>query len=240
MENPGYVSLTRQSGLLRELQVVANNIANMATTGFRAEGVVFAEHVARAGRDEPSLSMGSAVGRSLSATQGAITVTGGEFDFAIEGPGFFLVATPGGDALTRAGNFIRNDAGELVTTDGHALLDAGGAPVFVPPDARSVALATDGTLSADGQALTQVGLWMPTDPTELSRRSGVLFDAPSGVEPLEEGRIVHRALEASNVDPVGQIARLIEVQRAYELGQSFLEAEDGRVRDFLRTVGARG
>ncbi|KPQ17972.1 MAG: flagellar basal-body rod protein FlgF [Rhodobacteraceae bacterium HLUCCO18] len=239
MDNPTYVGLTRQSGLMREMQVVANNIANMATTGYRREGVIFAEHVAATGPGDPSLSMGNAVGRRISPVQGAISATGGQFDIAIEGDGFFLVETPEGEALTRAGNFIRNEVGELVTVNGHRLLDAGGAPVFVPATAQSVALSGDGTLSADGQPLTRIGAWGPVDPTELSRRSGTLFLAASGVEPLNGARFVHRALEASNVNPVAEIARMIEVQRAYELGQSFLDAEDGRVRDFLRTVGAR-
>ncbi len=239
MDNPTYVGLTRQSGLMREMQVVANNIANMATTGYRREGVIFAEHVAATGPDAASLSMGNAVGRSISPVQGAISATGGQFDIAIEGEGFFLVETPEGEALTRAGNFIRNEVGELVTVNGHRLLDAGGAPVFVPATAQSVALSGDGTLSADGQPLTRIGTWGAVDPTELSRRSGTLFLAPSGVEPIDGARFVHGALEASNVNPVAEIARMIEVQRAYELGQSFLDAEDGRVRDFLRTVGAR-
>jgi flagellar basal-body rod protein FlgF len=239
MDNPTYVGLTRQSGLMREMQVIANNIANMATTGYRREGVVFAEHVSSTGPEDPSLSMGNAIGRSISPVQGAITVTGGQFDIAIEGEGFFLVETPEGEALTRAGNFIRNDVGELVTANGARLLDAGGAPVFVPATARSVAISGDGTLSADGQPLTRIGTWAPVDPMELSRQSGTLFVAPSGVEPRDDARFVHGALEASNVNPVAEIARMIEVQRAYELGQSFLDAEDGRVRDFLRTVGAR-
>lgn len=239
MDNSTYVTLTRQSGLMREMQVVANNIANMATAGYRAEAVVFAEHVAATGPGEPSLSMGKAAGRSISAAQGALTRTGGDFDFAIEGTGFFLVETPEGEALTRAGNFIRTAQNELVTADGHRLLDAGGAPVFVPATVRAITLAGDGTLSADGQPLAQIGLWQPNDPTELARQAGVLFLAPSGVRPAEGARLVQGALEASNVDPVGQIARMIEVQRGYELGQSFLDAEDGRIRDFLRTVGAR-
>ncbi|MFW5654217.1 MAG: flagellar hook-basal body complex protein [Roseicyclus sp.] len=239
MDNPGYVALTRQSGLMREMQVVANNIANMATTGFRREGVIFAEHVASVGPEDPSLSMGDAVGRSISPVQGAISRTGGLFDIAIEGPGFFLVDTPDGEALTRAGNFIRNDAGELVTPEGHRLLDAGGAPVFVPAQARSVAVSGDGTLSADGEPLTVIGAWMPVDPLELTRQAGTVFRAPSGVEPMDGGQFIHGALEASNVNPVAEIARMIEVQRAYELGQSFLDAEDNRQRDFLRTVGAR-
>ncbi|AHM03708.1 Flagellar basal-body rod protein FlgG [Roseibacterium elongatum DSM 19469] len=240
MENAGYVTLTRQSGLMREMQVVAHNIANLSTTGFRAEGVIFAEHVRATGRGEDSLSMATAAGHSVSPAQGTLRATGGTFDFAIEGDGFFLVQTPQGEALTRAGSFIRSDQGELVTPDGHRLLDAGGAPVFVPATAASVMLADDGTLSADGQPLTQIGLWQPVDPTELSRRAGVLFEAPSGVAPAPPARLLQGVLEQSNVDPVGQIARMIEVQRAYELGQSFLDAEDNRLREFLRTAGSRG
>lgn len=239
MDNPGYTSLTRLSGLMQEMSVVANNIANISTVGYRAEGLIFAEHIAETGRNEPSLSMGTAMGRSISAQQGALQRTGGEFDFAIEGEGFFLVATPQGDALTRSGAFIRNEVGELVTPSGHRLLDAGGAPVFVPPTAESMALAPDGTISVDGQPLTVVGLYLPNDPLELSRQAGTEFTAASGYVPAENARVLQGFVEASNVDPVRQIARMIEVQRAYELGQSFMDAEDSRIRDFLRTAGQR-
>jgi flagellar basal-body rod protein FlgF len=221
------------------MQVVAHNIANMATAGFRAEGVIFAEHVRALEDETDTLSMATAAGRSISPQQGTLDRTGSPFHMAIEGAGFFLVQTPEGEALTRAGNFLRNDAGDIVTPDGHRLLDAGGAPVFVPPDAAGITLAQDGTLSADGQPLTQIGLWQPTDPNDLSRRSGALFIADQGVDPIEGGILIQGSIEQSNVDPVAQIARMIEVQRAYELGQSFLEAEDQRVRDFLRTAGAR-
>lgn len=239
MDNAGYTSLTRLSGLMREMSVVANNIANISTTGFRSEAIVFAEHVALTGTRDPSLSMGTAMGRSISAQQGALEQTGAEFDLAIEGEGFFLIGTPEGEALTRAGAFIRNDAGELVTPDGNYLLDAGGAPIFVPPQANAIAIAPDGTVSADGQPLTVVGLYMPNDPLELTRRAGTSFTVESGVQPAENARLLQGFLEQSNVDPVAQIARMIEVQRAYELGQSFMDAEDNRIRDFLRTAGQR-
>jgi flagellar basal-body rod protein FlgF len=239
MDNATYTTLTRQSGLLREMQVVANNIANISTTGFRGEGIIFAEHVVALDRGQDSLSMAVADGRMIFAQQGALQQTGGDFDFAIEGDGFFLIATPEGEALTRAGAFIRNEFGELVTPDGHPLLDGGGAPVFVPPDARSVMLASDGTLSADNQPLTVIGLWQPVDATDLTRRAGVMFTAPGGIEPTEQTQVLQGFLEQSNVNSVTQIARMIEVQRAYELGAGFLDKEDQRIRDFLRTAGAR-
>ena len=239
MDNATYTTLTRQSGLLAEMQTVAHNIANMATTGYRAEGVIFAEHVRALDGERDSLSMAHASGRVISPVQGGIDQTGSPFHVAIEGEGYFLVQTREGEALTRAGNFVRSALGELTTPDGNPLLDAGGAPVFVPPDAASIAIAQDGTLSADGQPITQIGLWQPVNPAELTRRTGVLFTVDSGVEPLEGGVLLQGMVERSNVDPVTQIARMIEVQRAYELGASFLDAEDQRVRDFLRTAGAR-
>ncbi len=235
-----YVGLSRQSGLLREMQTVANNIANISTTGFRAEGVVFAEHVAALERSSGGgVSMAHAVGRHIQTAQGDIDPTGGTFDLAIEGDGFFLVETPDGETLTRAGHFMPNDQGELVNADGYRLLDAGGAPVFIPPDAENIIVARDGTLSADGRPITQLGLWAPVASNDLQHQSGVMFRAEGALEPVEGATILQGFLENSNVDPVAQIARMIEVQRAYELGQGFLEREDERVRSFLQSVGAR-
>jgi flagellar basal-body rod protein FlgF len=235
MDAAGYTTLTRQSGLMREMAVVANNIANASTTGFRREGVVFSEYVAAFDTD-PSLSMAHASARHVDLTQATVSQTGGSFDFAIQGEGFFLVETPQGERLTRAGSFTPSAEGELVTPDGYRLLDAGGAPVFAPPDARSIALASDGTLSADGQPLTRLGLWQPTDPLALRHQSGTLFDG-GALEPVEGATILQGRLEDSNVQPVSEIARMIGVQRAYELGQKFLDAEDERVRGVIQTLG---
>lgn len=234
MDSTGYTALTRQTGLTRELQVLANNIANSATTGFRSEGIVFSEHVERL-RDGPSLSMAKAGVRQTSMEQGSLTKTGGQFDFAVEGDGFFLVETPGGQRLTRSGSFALSPAGDLVTNDGFPVLDAGGAPLFVPPDALTLTVAADGTMSADGRLIGQLGVVVPTDPVGLRREDGVMFRADAGFEPADNARIVQGFLEGSNVNPIEQVARLIEVQRAYEMGQSFLDAENERIRAAIKT-----
>lgn len=233
MDNSGYVTLTRQSGLLAEMQAVANNIANLSTTGYRREGVIFSEFVV--GTGEASLSMARAHGRNLSNLPGALVRTGGAYDFAIDGPGFFQVETPAGPRLTRAGAFFPDAAGVLVTADGHPLLDAGGAPVVVPADGGEITLGSDGTLAAGGVPVAQVGLWQPSDPGGLRHEAGVLFEAPGGVAPVADGRLVQGALEGSNVEPVIEVARMIAVQRAYELGQSLLDREDERIRNVIRT-----
>jgi flagellar basal-body rod protein FlgF len=105
MDAAGYAALTRQSGLMREMQVVANNIANLSTTGFRREGVVFSEYVNGDWTKSPSLSMAHGSGRMVDLSQAGVSQTGGTFDFAIQGEGFFLIETPEGNRLTRAGSF---------------------------------------------------------------------------------------------------------------------------------------
>ncbi|WP_151718871.1 flagellar hook-basal body complex protein [Gemmobacter serpentinus] len=236
MDSTAYTTLTRQSGLMRELQAIANNIANASTTGFRREGVIFSEFVHRM-QGAPSLSMARAAGRNIDLTPADFSMTGGSFDFAIEGEGFFLIDTPAGNRLTRAGSFTQSATGELVNPDGYRLLDAGGAPIFVPSDAGMIALSPDGTLSANGAPLAQLGLWMPEDPDTLIHEGGTLFAALSGEVPQAEGRILQGQLEGSNVNPVIEVSRMIDVQRSYELGQSFLDREDERLRGVIQTLG---
>jgi flagellar basal-body rod protein FlgF len=237
MDNSGYTTLTRQVGLLREMQTVANNLANLSTTGFRKEGIIFAEHIKALDGNEGSLSMATASVRMTVQQQGSLTQTNGTFDFAIEGEGFFMIETPDGEQLTRAGSFTPNAEGELVTHDGYRLLDGGGAPIFIPPDAQTISVASDGTLSADGKPQNNIGLFLPADPTDLTRQSGVMFRVDGDMVPVEKSSILQGFIEGSNVNPVIEIARMIEVQRAYELGQGFLDKEDERIRGVLQALG---
>jgi flagellar basal-body rod protein FlgF len=236
MANSIYATITRQTGLMKEMQTVANNMANMATTGYRSENVIFSEHVKASPNGGPSISMATSGGRFTTASQGVLTQTGGTFDLAIEGDGFFQIETPQGIRLTRAGSFIPTPEGDLVTPDGYRLLDAGAAPVFAPGDAKSISIAPDGTLSADGVPLTQIGLVVPEDPKDLVREDGVRFMTEGALLPVENGSMVQGFLEGSNVDAVGQVARMIQVQRAYEMGQSFLEREDQRLKSIMTLI----
>lgn len=235
METAGYTTLTRQSGLMKEMQVVAHNLANAATSGYRREGIVFTEHVAKL-EGEGSVSMASAAARLVDLHQAGLSQTGGTFDLGIQGEGFFMVQTPEGERLTRAGTFMPSAEGILVTPDGYPLLDAGGAPVVAPSDTASVRISTDGTMSASGGVVAEIGLWRPVDPTSLRHQSGVLFSATE-VEPIEQGTIRQGFVEDSNVDPMTEVARMIEVQRAYEMGQKFLESEDQRQKGVIQTLG---
>ncbi len=236
MDNASYTALTRQSGLMQEMRALANNIANSSTTGFRAEGVMFSEHIKALGPGAVSLSMATAAVRDTVMTQGSLSQTGGTFDLAIEGDGFFLIETPNGQRLTRAGAFGPNENGDLVTPDGYQVLDAGGAPVFVPQGVGRIGISPDGTISAGGQPIGQIGLVTPTDPNQMFREGGVMFEARGGFEPAPDGRMLQGFLEDSNVNPILQVSRMIEVQRAYELGQNFLDKEDERIRGVIEAI----
>lgn len=237
MDLPGYVALTRQSGLMKELQSVANNIANISTTGFRREGVVFAEMVEALPTEGGSVAMTAARGRYTDDVQGALVQTGGALDMAIEGEGYFTVMTPQGERLTRAGAFARNADGEVVNMDGHQLLDEGGGVIAIPFEAENIAVAGDGTISVNGEPVARVGLVTVEDQTQLFRESGVLFRSEGDTVPLEDGRVSQGFLEQSNVNAVGEMARMIMVQRAYEYGQKMMDNEDERIRLVVRVLG---
>lgn len=236
MENTLYAGITRQHGLMAEMQVIANNIANSSTSGFKAESVMFSEFVDNLGGGHESLSMATADVRQTDQSQGGLAQTGGTFDLAIEGDGFFLINTSDGQRLTRAGAFTPNENGDLVTMDGNNVLDAGGAPVFVPQGTGKIGIAPDGTISAGGQPIGQIGLVKPIDPNTMVREGGTLFDAQSGFEAAPDGRMMQGFLEESNVNAITQIGRMIEVQRAYELGQSFMDKEDERLKSLIQSV----
>ena len=234
MSNSIYATLARQDGLLKELQVVANNIANTNTTGYKTDRAVFAEYLMATGPDSPSLSMGGLAGHSFDLTQGTVKFTGSQFDLAIQGNGFFAVETDGGQRLTRAGAFQLSSDGQLITPDGAPVLSSGSAPIQIPPEAEALSIAGDGTISADGQIIDQLGIFTPQGP--LQRDTDTRFIAEGGMQQSETATVLQGALEASNVSPVLEMARMIEVQRAYEAGQTALEREDQRITQLISTV----
>ncbi|MFS4437013.1 flagellar hook-basal body complex protein [Paracoccaceae bacterium GXU_MW_L88] len=237
MDIGGYIALSRQSGLLREMDIVANNIANISTGGFRKKGMVFSEMLARTGFGTEGVAMAGARTHYTAEVSGGLKQTSNPLDMAIEGDGYFQIETLEGPRLTRAGAFLTNPEGDLVTADGARVLDAGGAPIFIPPDATNLVVGADGTISANGQPVGQVGVFAAPDPTKLVREDGVRFRYESEIEPTETSAIRQGFLETSNVDPISEIARMIEIQRNYELGQKFLDREDERIRSVTRTLG---
>lgn len=237
MDNAGYLTITRQMGLMSEMQTIAQNVANAGTVGYRREGIVFSEYVKSTGDD--SISMADANARFIDSSQGVLDKTGSPLDFAIEGDGFFRIETPDGERLTRAGNFAMNPDGEIVTPDGMRVLSADGAAIVVPQGEGTISASSDGEISVNGSVIAQLGI-AEVDPKTLRREGDNLFSATEGIQPAENARVAQGFLEQSNVNSVISIARLIEVQRAYELGQGMLEREHDRVTRMIQTLGRPG
>lgn len=230
-----YLTVNRQSGLLTEMSAIANNIANLDTPGFRREGMIFAEHVL-ASPNGDSLSMADLEARYASELPGRQSVTGGDLDLAIEGDGYFAVEDDIGVRLTRAGAFQRSPDGLLVSSSGDPVLDAGLAQIFVPPEGQ-ITIAADGTLSVNGQEQARVGVFTaPADALTRSGNTGFRV-ADTAIEALEEPRLRQGAIEGSNVDAVLEIARMIEVSRAYEHAQSLIQDEDERILAAIERLG---
>ncbi|MGB6228877.1 MAG: flagellar hook-basal body complex protein [Litorimonas sp.] len=244
MDNAIYTMITRQSGLTRELSSIANNVANMSTTGFKGEHGVFSEYVRQleTGRGHPqaggSLSMGRLGGHATDFSDGGLASTGAPLDLAITGEGFFQVQTPQGTRLTRAGHFMLDADRILVDPMGNAVTDTGGGEIAVPQDATDIRVGRDGTISADGIEYGRVGVFT-ADPQTLERDGDNLWRAPVTTL-VDEPTISSGFLEQSNVNPVLEMSRMIEVQRFYDAGQSLMDLEDERIRSVARTIRQMG
>ncbi len=237
MSQAVYAMLSRQQGLVHEMQSVANNIANASTSGYKSDRALFVEYLVGTGADNPSLSMGGLGAHTFDLSAGGLESTGGPLDLAVNGEGYFAVQSLEGQRLTRAGHFQLSSDGLLITADGLPVLSAGGGPIIFPPDAASISIGADGSISVDGEPLERIGVFRPAG--DLLKEAGTLFSAPGGYALAEEATLVQGALEQSNVVPVIEIARMIDVQRAYDAGQSLLEAEDGRVSQIINALRER-
>jgi len=234
MSNVIYAALSRQTALERELASIANNIANSSTTGYRKDTQIFSEYV-NAVPFEPSISQTRIGARAISAEQGEFIATGASLDVAIEGPGYFVVQTPAGERLTRAGAFLRNGDGLLGNLDGFPVQGEGGGAIALPADATEVVIANDGVISARGEVIGRVRIAI-TDDAFLQREGSALLKAHGALTDVEP-TVRQGFLEASNVSPVLELSRLIEVQRAFEIGQQLLANESERIERAVEIIG---
>ncbi|MEO1028023.1 MAG: flagellar hook-basal body complex protein [Pseudomonadota bacterium] len=230
-------SIGRQTGLLKELEVVANNLANSSTTGYKADRAVFAELLVAAGATDESLSLGTLAGHAFELEQGDLKLTQGRLDLAIQGDGFFQVETPRGNRLTRAGHFSLSPEGQIIDPQGNPVLSEGGTPINIPDDATEVVIAQDGSLSIDGALTDRIGVFSTTG--QLQRDTSTYFTTDADITSVDFPTVIQGALEGSNVSPVIEVARMIEVQRAYEAGQALLEQEDQRLSQLVSTIRDR-
>ena len=245
MENAQLVGLSRQIVLQRELDVIANNMANMNTTGFKAESVKFEEFVAPQARMETfprtdrRLSYVWDVATIRDFSQGAVFRTGNPLEVALQGEGFLVVETPQGERYTRNGALTTNENGELVTNEGFRVLGEGG-PIEIGAEYDGIAIAGDGTISTGQGTIARLRLVEFENPQQLEMTGSSLF-AGDGARPARATRVVQAAVEKSNVVPVLELSRMIEVTRTYDVVSRLLRQSDelrGRAIERLGTAPA--
>jgi flagellar basal-body rod protein FlgF/flagellar basal-body rod protein FlgG len=241
MQNALLVGLSRQVALSRELDVVANNIANLNTNGFKADGALFEEYLstsARAGGASAADTRVSFVrdrGTWHDMTKGPVEQTGNPLDLAIDGDGFFVVQTPRGERYTRAGALQIDAKGALVTPDGSPVVGSSG-PITLQRTDHSVAVSNDGTVSVlEGPSTVdsprgklRIVRFNKADELKLQKDGAGTFVAPSDVTPIQDktSRVVQGAVEKSNVRGVVEITRMIEISRSYTQIAALLQQQN--------------
>lgn len=235
MENIGPISLSRHIVLQREMDVIANNVANATTNGFKRRSGQFGEIVAGKARADSFQAGDRAIsfvldrGAVLDLSQGATERTGNPLDVTIKGEAFFTVRTQAGERYTRNGALGLNARGELVTSDGHAVLAEQGPLAFTAADS-DIAIASDGTVSTAQGVRGKLRLAAFANPQALESIGANLFAAREAARPAgAAARLESGMVEKSNVSPIIEIARMIEVNRAYaSLAQSAQKTDDLR------------
>jgi flagellar basal-body rod protein FlgF len=229
MENALLVGLSRQVALNRELEAVANNIANLNTTGFKADGTVFEEYLMPVARENrfagPDSRVSFVSDRATwhDLSPGPLQHTGNPLDLAIDGNAFFAVQTTNGERYTRNGSFQINANGQLVTADGDQVLGDGGPIQFQSTD-NKITVAEDGTIRVrEGEKATvdaargKLRLVSFANPGALQKDGSSRFRAPPNLQPqaATRVRVMQGAIEKSNVRAVVEMTRMIEITRTY-------------------------
>ena len=222
MDNVLYVGLSRQMTLQREMDVIANNVANVNTTGFKLESLMVetdTEHlpVDPTNVNLPNVNFSLDAGVVRDFSQGGLTETGGPLSMAIQGQGFFKVMTPQGERYTRDGRFQLDAQGRVVTATGDPVQGDNG-DIVLDPLKGPPKVASDGTVSQQNQAVGKISVVTFASLSALTKEGDGYYGNDSNLQPQPaDGALVRQGmLESSNVEPITQITRLIQVSRAYE------------------------
>lgn len=222
------------------MDIVANNIANMNTTGYKAERMMFVQHVVKSRGGERILGDKIAYVRDIATmrdlSNGALEQTGNPLDVGLEGDGYFVVQSDTGNQYTRNGRFRLDEGGQLVTTSGNPVLSDGGQPFFFAPGDTKIAVARDGTVSTENGDLGKLAVVTFDNEHQLRPGAGGLYNTEAAPTPVENPTLAQGMLESSNVQPVIEMARMIEVHRAYDSVKGFVEKEDDRMRRMIRDL----
>ena len=242
MDNATYVGLSRQMTLRREMDIVANNIANADTNGFKVESLITQEDPA-----QPAMTLGGPKpikfvipgGVARDFGQGSLRRTDAPLDVAVDGQGFFKVTTKAGDRFTRDGHFRMDDNGILTTQAGDPVADDGGGQITLDPQKGEVSIAADGTVSQGVERVGKIGVYQFANLSVLEKVGGNLLKNGSNQQPTAatDAKLRQSMLEGSNVQPITEITRMIEVSRAYEQVTQMMNSEIDLSRTSIQRLG---
>jgi flagellar basal-body rod protein FlgF len=242
MDNAIYVGLSRQITLQRALDIAANNLANTDTTGYKFEELmtgadpVMPAH-SKVGSTPVTFVTANGVARDY--TQGPLTQTGEPLDVAIDGKGFFQVSTADGTRYTRDGRFMLDPTGKLITQDGDAV-QGGGGDINLDPKKGPVSISATGVISQGGAVVGQMSVVNFDDLSVLSKDGNNLFEDTSNStpQPATGALIKQGMLEGSNVQPITQITRLIEINRAYAAASDMITSTSDLSKSAVERLGS--
>jgi len=235
METTTYLALSRQLVLRRRMDVIANNIANMTASGFRAEKLLAEQVPVDVGRRQTiNYVQDVAVVRDL--TPGAMTPTNNPLDVAIEGSGYFVIGTDEGDRYARGGQFRLSDLGEITTASGDSVLDDGGAPLAVPAESGAITIAPDGTVSTPDAVIGRLNIVDFDDSQDLQKVGDGLYRTDQAPRPAADARLVQGLLEGSNVRPVVEMTEMMSTVRAYQGTQKIIDSHHEMERRMIERM----
>ena len=245
MENTLYVALSRQMALRREMEIISNNMANMSTAAYKAERPMFRTFLEGRGED-PTVDPadGGAIafvhdyGTARDLAAGSIVPTANPTDLAIKGEGYFAVQTADGERFTRDGHFTVDAGGRLVTRDGNPVLGANGQPLILPRDGEPPVIAADGTVSAGNVPVGRLRLVAFDNPRLLAKEGSGLLAAPADAEPRTgDVQVIQDMVEESNVQPIVEMTRMIDVSRGYQTMQTLMNTQQDLLRSAIEKLG---
>jgi flagellar basal-body rod protein FlgF len=238
MQNSLYVSLSAQISLERRLETIANNVANMNTPGYRADGVTFAQELAEA--DNTKVAFVDQGQSFISRAGGLLTQTGNALDVAVQGQGWFAIKSGGNLVYTRDGRMQMDESGALLTVTGAPILDAAGAPIQLDPSGGPPSISHDGMISQNGRQLGAIGLFDLDPEAKLTRAGNSGFTSDKAAQPVlnfNANGVVQGAIEGADVDPVKEMTRLIEVSRNFDGVTNGVTQTENSLQDAIKTLG---
>lgn len=237
MENISYIGLSQQMALKEQMDITANNMANMNTPGFKAQSMMFLEYLNKPKGEGDTVRqvLDYASYRDLSG--GALIQTHNDLDFAIQGDGYFVVETPEGPRYTRTGSFSLNEKREIVNKSGYRLLNESNNPIVVQADATHITLTPEGTLTSDKGEIGRVQIVDFENPQEMTEIGENLYDAVNlAKKTVENPQLSQGMLEGSNVNAIVEMNRMVEILRMYQSVQRMLQNDHDRIRGAIQKL----